>query len=136
MKLKKSSVDDVGAWPAPNRHIRELFSGRTLGAQGVTFRVVDMLPASRQEPRRPHSHPDFEEVIFILSGQGRIWAEGEWLEVRAGDAVLVPPGVVHATFNTTEETLRLASFFPVAEGVDQRTRAAQYVTLDLEPGNA
>ncbi len=133
MKVRKRSLNEVESRPAPNRKIREFFSSQTLGAKAVTFRVVDMLPVSQQEPRKPHAHPDFEEVIYVISGRGKFWVEGEWHNIKEGDALLVPAGVMHATFNTTDEPLRLASFFPVAEGVDQtRMRADVFVSLDSD----
>jgi mannose-6-phosphate isomerase-like protein (cupin superfamily) len=137
MTIQKRNFADIPPRAAPNRLIRELFSGKSLGAQAITFRVIDMLPAAQQEPRRPHSHPDFEEVIFILSGRGQLWVEGEWHALRPGDAVLVPAGVVHATFNTTDEPLRLASFFPVPAGVDEtRRRSEVLIAPDEAPREA
>jgi len=132
MKIKKRSLEQIDFRPAPNRKIGEVFSEETWGALGVTFRIVDMEPVAEQAPRRPHMHADFEEVIYFMHGRGRIWAAGEWLDVSAGDTVLIPPGVLHATFNVSDESLRLMCFFPVPAGVNARTRGEQYVTF--EPG--
>lgn len=111
-------TNEVPPRAAPNRTIRELVSGAS-GAHGVTLRVVELLPASAQTPRRPHAHPDFEELIYVLAGYGQIWADGALQAVGPGDAVLVPAGTLHATFNTSEEPLRLACFFPTPGGVDE-----------------
>jgi mannose-6-phosphate isomerase-like protein (cupin superfamily) len=129
VKIKHRRASEIAFVPAPNRLIGEVYSGQTLGALGVTFRIVELAPAPEQGPRRPHRHLDFEEVMHFLSGQGRIWAEGEWQEVGEGDSVLVPPGVLHATFNTGAEPLRMLCFFPVPDGVDDRQRADFTVTL-------
>jgi mannose-6-phosphate isomerase-like protein (cupin superfamily) len=125
--IKKHNLRDVEFKPAPNRKIAELVSGDVLGSRNVTFRIVDIVPLSQQKLRHPHSHQDFEETIFILSGRGKIWAEGESMDVEEGDALLIPAGVVHMIMNTTEEPLRLACFFPVREGVANRTRAEESV---------
>ncbi len=117
MKVKKTSLKDVPFKTAPNRQIAELLSASASGAQGVTFRIVDLVPRSQQMPRRPHSHATFEETMYVLHGTGRLWAEGETYEMQEGDALLVPPGVYHAVVNLTEEPLRLACFFPVPENV-------------------
>lgn len=129
MKIKKRSLADIEFKPLPNRASGELFSAKNFGAQEVTFRIVDLVPLSEQQPRRPHWHEDFEEVIHVLRGQGRMWAEGEWHDVAACDTVLVPPKVVHATFNLTEEPLRLLCFFPRST-IEPFSFADEYLTLE------
>jgi quercetin dioxygenase-like cupin family protein len=125
--IKKQNLSEVEFKPAPNRMIAELISGEALGSQSVTFRIVDIVPRSQQEPRHPHAHQDFEEAIYVLKGSGRIWVEGEFMEIGEGDAIIVPAGVVHMTLNATETPLRLACFFPVHEGVGKRTRAEETI---------
>ncbi len=130
MAVRKRSIADLEVVAAPNRLIREVFSAATAGATGLTLRVVDLVPRSEQAERRPHWHEGHEEVIYCLSGAGRIWAEGAWTDIRAGEMVLIPDGIVHATFNLTDEPLRLLCFFPVASGVDGRRRADFTVRLN------
>lgn len=125
--IKKQNLRNVEFKLAPNRRIAELISGDALGSQAVTFRIVDMVPRSQQEQRYPHAHSDFEEAIFVLKGRGKVWVEGETMDVEEGDAILVPAGVVHMILNATEETLRLACFFPVRESVGNRTRADEAI---------
>jgi mannose-6-phosphate isomerase-like protein (cupin superfamily) len=45
------------------------------------------------------------EVYYLLSGSGRMHIDGEAREVRAGDALLIPPGAVQFLENTGEEDL-------------------------------
>jgi mannose-6-phosphate isomerase-like protein (cupin superfamily) len=54
-----------------------------------------------------HYHPRAEEIYFITAGAGRMRIEGEEREVKAGDAVAIPPGQRHKLWNTGSETLRL-----------------------------
>jgi mannose-6-phosphate isomerase-like protein (cupin superfamily) len=54
-----------------------------------------------------HVHPRAEEIYYITHGTGRIRIEGETREVRAGDAIAIPPGQKHKLWNTGAETLRL-----------------------------
>lgn len=112
MSIQKRRLADIRFRQAPNRLIGELFSGQELGAAEVTVRLVDMAPASEQQPRRPHWHEGFEEVIHFLQGNGRIWADGQWIDVQAGDTLLIPADLPHATFNLGDEPLRLLCFFP------------------------
>jgi mannose-6-phosphate isomerase-like protein (cupin superfamily) len=54
-----------------------------------------------------HFHPRAEEIYYIMHGTGKILIEGEPREIRAGDAIAIPPGQKHKLWNTGAETLRL-----------------------------
>ena len=54
-----------------------------------------------------HYHVKTEEIYYITQGTGRMRIENEVREVRAGDAVAIPPGVRHKLWNTGTEPLRL-----------------------------
>ena len=54
-----------------------------------------------------HFHPRAEEIYFITHGAGRIRIEAETRDVRAGDAIAIPPGQKHKLWNTGAEVLRL-----------------------------
>ena len=56
---------------------------------------------------KEHCHPQAEEIYYITHGRGRIRIEAEEREVKAGDAVAIPPGRRHKLWNTGSETLRL-----------------------------
>ena len=129
-KIKKQVFEEIKAKSATNRIFREVFSAKTKEAKGVTVRIVDIHPASRQIPRQPHRHDDFEEVIHILKGSGKFWADGEWTNINTGDTLLVPTGVPHATFNLTDKMLRLMCFFPVAAGVDKQVLINLKIRMD------
>jgi quercetin dioxygenase-like cupin family protein len=57
----------------------------------------------------PHTHPGEDEVIYVISGEGvQTVGEGaEAFEIREGDAIYIPLGTVHSTYNTTWRPLRL-----------------------------
>ncbi len=124
MAVQRRNLNNLQFRAAPNRKIAELFSASASGARGVTLRIVDMAPALEQEPRHPHCHLTFEETMLVLSGEGRLWSEDGLVEMKTGDALLVPIGLYHLVINATNEPLRLACFFPVADGVgiDQQER--------------
>lgn len=99
----------------PGRTALELVSGEK-GARAITLRLVEVpVPASGEKPREPHQHSDFEECIYVLSGRGTTFADSGTYELRAGDALLVPPGEKHVTRNTGAAPLTLLCFFPVAD---------------------
>ena len=99
----------------PGRTALELVSGEK-GARAITLRLVEIpVPSPGETPRGPHQHSDFEECIYVLSGRGTTHADSGTYELRAGDALLVPPGEKHMTRNTGNEPLLLLCFFPVAD---------------------
>ena len=99
----------------PGRKALEIVSGAR-GAQGVTLRLAEIpAPQPGEKPRAPHHHSDFEECIYVLSGQGTTFAESGEYPMRPGDTLLVPAGEKHVTRNTGTEPLLLLCFFPVAD---------------------
>ena len=84
--------------------IRELLAHRNSAIRNQTLAEA-RLPAgaSTQE----HFHPKAEEIYYITHGTGRMRIEGETREVKAGDAIAIPPGRKHKLWNTGNETLRL-----------------------------
>lgn len=99
----------------PGRKSLELFSGET-GARAVTLRLVEIPVARAGAPlREPHRHDGFEECIYVISGQGVTHADSGEHPLKAGDAILIPPGESHVTRNTGAEPLVLLCFFPIAD---------------------
>ena len=50
-----------------------------------------------------HTHPELEEVIYVLEGEVEQWVEREYRVLKPGDSAHIPAGLVHATFNPTKE---------------------------------
>jgi quercetin dioxygenase-like cupin family protein len=65
------------------------------GSQTANMNYVNMQPG---ESNVPHAHPESEDTIFILDGEGTVEDVGNRhsLDIRADQVVHVPPGVVHA----------------------------------------
>lgn len=99
----------------PGRLSREIVSG-VLGADRVSFRLVEIAPPEPGEDRRgPHVHHDFEECIYVLSGQGTTESDSGEHALEAGDTILIPPGELHVTHATGSQPLKLLCFFPVSD---------------------
>ena len=82
----------------------------------VTFRIAEIpAPQAGDKPRGPHLHREFEECIYVLSGEGTTHAESGEIAIRPGDIVLIPPGEKHMTRNTGSVPLVLLCFFPVPD---------------------
>jgi mannose-6-phosphate isomerase-like protein (cupin superfamily) len=54
-----------------------------------------------------HFHRTSEEIYLFTQGMGRMRLGDEEDDVRAGDAVVIPPGIRHKLFNTGTEPLVL-----------------------------
>jgi quercetin dioxygenase-like cupin family protein len=61
-----------------------------------------------------HLHPEDEELILVLSGQGLLEVDGENEALDAGDTVVLPPGVWHGFVNTGDFTLHTLAVFSSA----------------------
>jgi quercetin dioxygenase-like cupin family protein len=57
------------------------------------------------EGHRFHHHPQMEEVLYILSGTAEQWVEREKRIMKTGDALYLPVGIVHGTYNVGSDTL-------------------------------
>jgi len=47
-----------------------------------------------------HFHPNLEEILYVLAGTAEQWVEREQQIMNPGDSLYLPPGIVHATYNT------------------------------------
>ena len=84
--------------------IRELLAHRNSAIRHQSLAEA-RLPAGANT--QEHFHPLAEEIYYITHGSGKIRIEGETCDVRAGDAIAIPPGKKHKLWNTGGETLRL-----------------------------
>jgi mannose-6-phosphate isomerase-like protein (cupin superfamily) len=84
--------------------IRELLAHRNSAIRNQSLAEARLpVGGTTQE----HFHPRAEEIYYITHGKGRIRIESETRDVRAGDAIAIPPGRRHKLWNTGAETLRL-----------------------------
>ena len=84
--------------------IRELLAYRNSVIRNQSLAEARLpVGASTQE----HYHVRAEEIYYITHGTGRMRIEGEMRDVKAGDAVAIPPGSKHKLWSTGNETLRL-----------------------------
>ena len=58
-----------------------------------------------------HKHPDQEEVLCVIEGEIEQWVDREKRILKAGDAIFIAPGMVHATFNVGKQDARFIVFF-------------------------
>jgi quercetin dioxygenase-like cupin family protein len=77
-----------------------------------------ILVAPGQTVRPAHSHPNGEEIIYIVRGSGKVMIEGVVEPVKQGSAVLFPQGKVHMLRNTGPEEMKVVCFFAPATNLD------------------
>lgn len=63
-----------------------------------------------------HKHPDQEEMIYCIDGQVEQWLEQEKRVLKTGDAVFIPTGAVHASFNTSQRDAKLLAILGPSMG--------------------
>lgn len=75
-----------------------------------------------------HSHPDGMEAMYLMSGRGVAYVNGEKHEFLPDTMIVAPKGVSHKIVNTGDETLRvLCVFSPPVTGASLRERALEAV---------
>jgi len=52
-----------------------------------------------------HSHPELEEIIYIVEGVAEQWVDREKRKLKAGEIAFIPRGVVHAIHNPTKKPM-------------------------------
>ena len=79
-----------------------------LARPGLTDSEELLLVRVRMPPGKAHKfhcHPEFEEIIYVVSGQAEQWVDREHRILTAGQTAHIPKDVVHATHNAGDETL-------------------------------
>ena len=100
----------------PGRHLRWVVSPEGIPANHCSTCVIRVAPGEKVRPA--HSHPQGEEVIYIIRGSGRVLVAGEVSAVREGSVVLFPQGAVHMLHNTGSEEMKVVCFFAPATSLE------------------
>jgi mannose-6-phosphate isomerase-like protein (cupin superfamily) len=84
--------------------IRELLAYRNSAIRNQSLAEARIAPgAGTQE----HYHSRTEEIYYITNGVGRLRIGEEIRDVRAGDAIAIPPGQRHKIWNSGSGVLTL-----------------------------
>jgi mannose-6-phosphate isomerase-like protein (cupin superfamily) len=98
-------LSDQKAQPTSDRWYRVLIDDRVGSTQATQF--VGSIPPGRAPDHFHH----YEEVLFILKGEGRMWAGESSAPIAAGSCIYLPKGQVHCVENTGVGELRLLGVF-------------------------
>jgi quercetin dioxygenase-like cupin family protein len=107
MKLPIVDEKKIAEMNLPGRDLRWVISSETSPARHCSMAVIEVQPGQTVKPA--HSHPNGEEIIYLLSGTGRVWIEGVVEPVHAGCAMLQ---------NSGSDVMKVACFFAPATSLD------------------
>jgi mannose-6-phosphate isomerase-like protein (cupin superfamily) len=98
-------LSDRRALPTADRWYRVLVDDE-IGSEQVTQFVGSIPPG-----RAPDHFHEYEEVLFILCGEGRMWAGETNTPIGPGSCIYLPRRQVHCVENTGSGELRLLGVF-------------------------
>lgn len=96
---------DRRALPTADRWYRVLVD-HEIGSEQVTQFVGSIPPG-----RAPDHFHEYEEVLFILRGEGRMWAGETNTPIGVGSCIYLPRRQLHCVENTGDGELRLLGVF-------------------------
>ena len=103
--------DDVETMVFDWGTIKWLSEPRTTHTDRFTMGVVVLAPG---KGHTRHNHPGCEEILYVVSGQGRQMIDTgaeRWEPISSGDVVHIPPDIFHATVNTGWEPLKMVAVY-------------------------
>jgi len=98
-------LDDCKSEETGDRWYRVLFDHHVGNAHVTQF--VGAIPPGRA----PDHYHEYEEVLCILSGRGRMWAGDKSTPIERGSCIYLPRRQVHCVENTGDSELRLLGVF-------------------------
>lgn len=117
-------LSDRRALPTADRWYRVLVD-EEIGSEQVTQFVGSIPPG-----RAPDHFHEYEEVLFILRGEGRMWAGETNTPIAEGSCIYLPKRQLHCVENTGEGELRLLGvFYPAG------SPAVRYENYPVNPAN-
>jgi len=98
------NIDRVAAFKTKDgSEIRELLAHRNSCIRKQSLAEARVAPGQKTAA---HFHHKTEEIYYIVAGHGELRLGDELRSVGPGDAIAIPPGMVHTIFNSGEVTLR------------------------------
>ncbi len=103
----------------PGRSLKWLITPDMNVSLKFSLNTVVIKPGNTVKPA--HAHPEMEELIYVTSGNGKVYIDGNVREIRKGTAVLFEPGSIHMVRNDGKKDIKLICvFIPPATMDDYR----------------
>ncbi len=95
-------LDETEQTPCPFGNVRRIITGGHGGVSNV--HVVSVTQGSE------HYHAEYDEVFYILSGEGSITLNKKRFPIRQGSVAVIPKGTVHSIISETNDPLEFIIF--------------------------
>ena len=92
--------------------------------------VIEIFSVGGATPPNSHSHA--HEFFYVLHGDGEAFSDGDGVEIRKGDALLLEPGSEHIVKNTGASKLYTLTVMVPNQDFAQLIRSGERVALDAE----
>ena len=99
-------MDDQAVRSAPGDRWYRLLIDEQAGSKQITQFMGSVPPG-----RAPEHYHEYEEVLCILEGEGRMWAGAASASAPVGTCIFLPRKQIHALENIGEGGLRLVGMF-------------------------
>ncbi len=90
-------------YPKGNSNIKRILEQKTVGSKRFTGFGLLEIPPNGVFP--PHTHPDREEIYYVLSGSGAIVIEDKEVPATKGLTIYVSGEAPHGIKNETDKPL-------------------------------
>lgn len=104
--IHESEVETIDL---PGRALKWLIHPSQIISEKCAFNTVTIKSGETVKPA--HSHPNAEEVIYVVSGEGKVMIDNEVHNIKAGSVILFPQGSIHMVRNSGSEAMKLMCFF-------------------------
>jgi quercetin dioxygenase-like cupin family protein len=92
MRNKQLSNTVVKLEDIPQENLRPGVTRRVYATDDVMFAYHSLEPGME---KNPHTHENFDQLVYIASGRCNYWVDGHPHEMAAGSLLLVPRGAEH-----------------------------------------
>ena len=87
--------------------IRYLLDGQADGQADGRMGMFEMTVQPQSNVPPPHSHPESDEMVYVLEGTLRYSVNGDARDLHAGDSMFSPRGSDHAFSNPHDKPVRV-----------------------------
>jgi quercetin dioxygenase-like cupin family protein len=117
--IKRVARDEAQCFPLPGRNWYLYIGPENSATQHLTVGTAVFPPGSKPPG---HIHDTQEEIIYIMSGHGRLVTPEATAQLEPGVSVFIPIGTFHATESDGPEPLHMVCSFspPVVPGSYER----------------
>lgn len=78
------------------------------GCERFSAGIVNLKPGKGHDL---HTHPDSDEILYFVNGEGEQTVNGDTREIGPGEMVFIPKGIEHGTINTGWQPLQLLAVY-------------------------